>query len=179
LPTFVPRGAGRPVRRWKAARFRIFYVYLDPLMGPLRHPSQVIEKGNEFWKVRASTTTCGPRLGFHGVASRQPPAHSLLSRRIGPGSRSPKNRGAHFVAAGQPCTGARILGLPSTPPGITRRRGGAQPPPCCSHSRRCAPADGHNRLRGDGRSSPCHGNEAGASRLCAGRVNFLKNCFPD
>ena len=124
MPTFVPRGAGRPVRRWKAARFRIFYVYLDPLMGPLPHRAKIIEKRNEFGEVRASTTTCGPRLGFHGVASRQPPAHSLLSRRIGPGSRSPKNRGAHFVAAGQPCTGARILGLPSTPPGITRRRGG-------------------------------------------------------
>ena len=159
MPTFVPRGAGRPVRRWKAARFRIFYVYLDPLMGPLRHPSQVIEKGNEFWKVRASTTTCGPRLGFHGVASRQPPAHSLLSRRIGPGSRSRKKarctlcRSRAAVHRGSDFRATEHAAWDHTSPRV------AQPPPCCSHSRRCAPADGHNRLRGDGHQAPAMGTK--------------------
>jgi hypothetical protein len=92
--------------------------------------------------------------------AREVSVHTLLQ----PGSRAP---------------GLRILGLPSTPPGITRRRGWRSHRPVARTVRRCAPTNGDDRLRGDGRSSNCHGNEAGASRLCTGRVNFLKNCFPD
>jgi len=59
--------------------------------------------------------------------------------------------GAHFVAAGQPCTGAPDFKLPSTRLG--------------SHVAARRPIN------------PCHENEAGAFRLCTDRVNFLKTAF--
>jgi hypothetical protein len=115
--------------------------------------AKVIEKRNEFWKVRASTTICGPRLGFHGVASRQPPAHRCRDESAQEAGRTKKSRSAvHTLSQpGSRAPGLRILSY------RVRRLG--------SHVAARRPIN------------PCHGNEAGAFRLCTDRVNFLKTAF--